>query len=307
MMRLLLANPRCHCAGVERAVRIVQTALARFGPPIHVRREIVHNRHVVDELRRQGVVFVNELSEVPRQGRVIFSAHGVAPLVYEEARTRELRVIDATCPLVHKVHAEAKRFLAQGYYVVLIGRAGHEEVVGTLGQAPGRIHLIEDITQARQLGIEPDQRIAVLTQTTLSVDDARDIIDCLRERFGPITLPARDDICYATQNRQNAVKALCDHGIDLLLVLGSRNSSNANRLIEVGRVRGVRGLLIDGPEDLRKEWFMEARAVGITGGASTPEALVKTVIIRLQDWGAGAVELCSVADEDTVFPLPDIV
>lgn len=305
-MRLLLANPRCHCAGVERAVKIVQTVLTRFGPPVFVRREIVHNRHVVDELRREGVIFVEELSEVPRQGRVIFSAHGVAPSVYEEARTRELRVIDATCPLVHKVHAEAKRFLAQGYYVVLIGRPGHEEVVGTLGQVPGRIHLIENMDQARRIHPDPGQRIAVLTQTTLSVDDTQTIIDCLRERFGPIALPTRDDICYATQNRQNAVKALCERGIDLLLVVGSRNSSNANRLIEVGRVRGVRGMLIDGPEDLRKEGLEGAEAVGITGGASTPEELVQAVIVRLQEWGGGAVELCSVADEDTVFPLPDI-
>ncbi|NLX14527.1 MAG: 4-hydroxy-3-methylbut-2-enyl diphosphate reductase [Phycisphaerales bacterium] len=305
-MRLLLANPRCHCAGVDRAVKIVQSILERFGPPLYVRREIVHNRHVVDELRLQGVVFVDELSEVPREARVIFSAHGVAPSVYEEARERGLLVIDATCPLVHKVHAEAKRFISQGYHVILIGRAGHEEVVGTLGQAAGCIHLIEDIDQARKAAIDLQRQVAVLTQTTLSVDDAQAIIVVLRERFGEIALPTRDDICYATQNRQNAVKALCDRGIDLLLVVGSRNSSNANRLIEVGRVRGVRGMLIDGPEDLRNEWFEGAKAVGITGGASTPEKRVQTVVDRLQGLGGAAVEICSVADENTVFPLPEI-
>lgn len=304
-MKVYLATPRCFCAGVERAIRIVELALQRFGPPVYVRKEIVHNRHVVERLRRQGAVFVETLQEVPRGSRVIFSAHGVGPSVYEEAYNRELEAIDATCPLVRKVHHEVSRFVEEGCHVIFIGRQGHDEVIGTLEQAPGRVTLIENAEQARTAYVPPHEKLAVLTQTTLSVDDTRLIINALKERFGAIHQPKAKDICYATQNRQNAVKSLCDKGIELLLVVGSKNSSNAARLVEVGTNRGVPGYLINDADELKEEWLEAVGTVGVTGGASTPDEIVSHVVEHLQSRGAEEVEVCQVAEERTVFPLPD--
>jgi len=306
-MKVVLANPRCCCAGVDRAVRIVELALEKFHPPVYVRKEIVHNRQVVGELSRRGAVFVGELDEVPRAALVVFSAHGVGPDVHQMARDRSLRVIDATCPLVSKVHLEVVRFVREGYHVVLIGRAGHEEVDGTIGQAPDDITLIENVEQARSRPVPPHEKLMVLTQTTLSVDDCRYIVDELRRRFDRLDLPPTDDICYATQNRQNAVKAMCDRGIDVLLVVGSKNSSNAARLVEMAVVRGIAGHLIDGDFELDRAWVSGAKLVGVTGGASTPDSLVMGVVERLKSLGACGVELCTTAEEDTTFQLPTIL
>ncbi len=283
----------------------MELAIERFGKPVYVRKEIVHNRFVVNRLEEIGAVFVEENSEVPAGEVVIFSAHGVAPVVFDEANGRSLKVIDATCPLVNKVHQEAARYVEQGYHILLIGRAGHEEVNGTLGHAAGNITLIEDIDQARTKEIGAYQKLMVLTQTTLSLDDTEEIVTALRERFGSVDQPPGKDICYATQNRQDAVKEMCSRGIDLLLVVGSPNSSNAARLTEVGRVRKVRGFLIDNETDLNPGWFAGVQTVGVTGGASTPEEVVDKVIERLRDFGATDVEICQTAEENTVFRLPD--
>ncbi len=306
-MKVYLALPRCFCAGVERAIRIVELALERFGPPAYVRKEIVHNRYVVDCLRRRGAVFVESLEEVPAGNRVIFSAHGVGPEVYEEARRRNLEVIDATCPLVRKVHQEVLRFVEEGCHVILIGRQGHDEVIGTLGQAPGKVTLVENAEQARSVYVPPHEKLAVLTQTTLSVDDTRVVIEALEKRFGEMIRPKAEDICYATQNRQNAVKALCDKGIELLLVVGSQNSSNAARLVEVGTNRGVSGYLINDADELIEDWLAGVEKIGVTGGASTPDEIVQEVVEYLRERGGKEVELCRVAEERTVFSLPGIL
>jgi 4-hydroxy-3-methylbut-2-enyl diphosphate reductase len=303
VVNVVLANPRGFCAGVDRAVKIVDMALAVFGPPIYVRREIVHNSHVVGELRGKGAVFVDELADVPQGAVAVLSAHGVAPGVYEEAKRRGLRVIDATCPLVTKVHMEVHRFVKQGYHIVLIGHAGHDEVIGTMGQALGHITLVENEQQARTIAL-PDKKLMVLTQTTLGVDDTAGVLNALRERFPYLDLPPTDDICYATQNRQDAVKAMSEGEMDLLLVVGSRNSSNAARLVEVGQARGVRGYLIDSAAEIEPVWVQEATRIGVTAGASTPEHVVMGVLQRLRELGAAAVEVCSTADENTVFQLP---
>jgi 4-hydroxy-3-methylbut-2-enyl diphosphate reductase len=303
-MKVLLANPRCYCAGVDRAVQIVELALARFQPPVYVRKEIVHNRFVVDRLRNLGAVFVNELDEVPEGALAVFSAHGVSPAVVQAAEARGLRIIDATCPLVSKVHLEVLRFVREGYHILFIGRSGHEEVEGTVGHAPEHITLVEDVAQARAVAVPPADKLMVLTQTTLSVDDTQLVIDALRERFPHLELPPTEDICYATQNRQNAVKEMCARGMDLLLVVGSQNSSNAARLVETAEVRGVRGRLVDGPDHLDRAWLDGGRVVGVTGGASTPDEVVQAVVARLQEWGATQVETCTTAEESTVFQLP---
>lgn len=303
-MRVLLANPRCCCAGVDRAVQIVELALRRFGAPLYVRKEIVHNSHVVTSLREQGVVFVDELDEVPQGALTVFSAHGVAPSVHAEARDRQLCVIDATCPLVSKVHLEVQRFVREGYHIILIGREGHDEVAGTMGHAPDDITLIENAEQARNKPVPAGRKLIVLTQTTLGVDDTQVLVDALRNRFKRIELPPSEDICYATQNRQNAVKAMCERGIGLLLVLGSRNSSNAARLAEIARIRGLPAHLIDGAYEFRTEWLDGVEFVGVTGGASTPDHVVQGVVDRLWALGAIDVELCTTANEDTVFRLP---
>ena len=303
-MKVLLANPRCYCAGVDRAIQIVELVLEQFGAPVYVRKEIVHNRHVVGWLRERGAVFVDELHEVPDGALVVFSAHGVGPLVHEEAERRSLRVVDATCPLVSKVHDEVLRFVKEGYHIILIGHTGHEEVQGTMGHSLEHITLIEDVEQARNEPIPAHTKLMVLAQTTLSMDDTQHVVDALRGRFDYLELPPKDDICYATQNRQNAVKAMCDLGIDLLLVVGSENSSNAVRLAEIGAVRGIPSHLINSNEDVSPEWLGGASLVGVTAGASTPESVVQDVVARLAELGASDVEMCTTAEETTVFKLP---
>jgi 4-hydroxy-3-methylbut-2-enyl diphosphate reductase len=285
-------------------VKIVDLALKAFGPPVYVRKEIVHNSHVVKALADKGAVFVDELSEIPPGALTILSAHGSAPGVFEEARKRSLRLIDATCPLVTKVHMEVRRFVKQGYQVVLIGHKGHDEVIGTLGQAPESMTLVENERQAADVAMPIQSKLVALTQTTLGVDDTAGVLAALRDRFPHLELPPTDDICYATQNRQDAVKAMVDRGVGLLLVVGSKNSSNAARLVEVGEARGVRGFLIDGPDEIRGEWLSGVRVVGVTAGASTPEQVVEDVLSRLRELGATAIEGCTTAEESTAFQLP---
>lgn len=306
-MKILLANPRGFCAGVDRAIEIVERALELFGPPIYVRHEVVHNRFVVDGLRGKGAIFVDELDEVPDDATVIFSAHGVARSVQDEARRRKLTVFDATCPLVTKVHMEVARYSREGREVVLIGHAGHPEVEGTMGQFDGeqggRILLVESVADVQHLELADPDRVAFVTQTTLSVDDTAAIVDSLRSRFPLLTGPRKEDICYATQNRQDAVKKLVKQ-VDVMLVVGSRTSSNSNRLREIAQKAGIPGHLIDGPEDMREEWFSASRAVGVTAGASAPELLVRRVIDRLREWGGDLAEEVSGRPEQVVFSLP---
>ncbi len=303
-MKVLLANPRGFCAGVDRAVKIVEMALEAFGPPVYVRREIVHNSHVVRELREKGAVFVEELGEAPDGARAVFSAHGGAPSVFREAEARGLRVIDATCPLVTKVHLEVHRFVKQGYHILLIGHDGHDEVEGTIGCAPDRIILIEDERQAREKPVPPHDKLLILMQTTLGVDDTAGIVAALQERFPDAELPPTEDICYATQNRQDAVKEMCARGVGLLLVVGSHNSSNAARLVEVARTHGVSGFLIDGANDIDEQWVRGVATIGVTAGASTPEPVIQNVLDRLKALGAESVKPCITVEENTVFQLP---
>ena len=306
-MRLLLANPRGFCAGVDRAIDIVERALALFGAPIYVRHEVVHNRHVVERLRSLGAIFVEELTEVPDDATVIFSAHGVSRAVQEEAARRQLNVFDATCPLVTKVHMEVTRYARDGREVVLIGHAGHPEVEGTMGQFDaslgGRISLVETPEDVAGLEVRDPTRLAFVSQTTLSVDDTARVVEALRARFPDLGGPRREDICYATQNRQDAVKKLLEQ-CDVLVVVGSPASSNSNRLREIAQKRSVPGYLVDGPGDLKREWFDGKRVVGVTAGASAPEILVQTVIARLQEWGGGSVEEIQGRPEGVVFSLP---
>jgi 4-hydroxy-3-methylbut-2-enyl diphosphate reductase len=299
---ILLAGPRGFCAGVERAIDIVELALSVCRPPVYVRREIVHNRHVVESLRGKGAIFVDELDEVPDDATVIFSAHGISPAVRGEALRRGLHVIDATCPLVTKVHLEAIRYAREGYTIVLIGHEDHDEVIGTLGEAPERIVVIDSAREVETLDVPNPEKIAYLTQTTLSVDDTRDVIEALRRKFPRIVGPSRDDICYATQNRQAAVKRLAGD-VDVLLVIGAANSSNANRLVEVSQMAGTRAHLINDVNDIRPEWLAGARRVGITAGASTPEVLVSDTVARLRGQGVVVREV-HVVEEDVRFALP---
>ncbi len=299
---ILLAGPRGFCAGVERAIDIVELALSVCQPPVYVRKEIVHNRHVVEELRAKGAIFVDELDEVPDDATVIFSAHGISPEVRQEAERRGLRVIDATCPLVTKVHLEAVRYARENYSIVLIGHQDHDEVIGTLGEAPDRIHVIASADGVEKLEVPDPTKIAYLTQTTLSVDDTRDVIDALRSRFPRIVGPSRDDICYATQNRQAAVKRLASD-VDVLLVIGAANSSNANRLVEVAQTAGARAYLINDVRDIRSEWLAGVERVGVTAGASTPEKLVSETVEALRG-NAVAVREVHVVEEDVRFALP---
>ena len=306
-MQVLLANPRGFCAGVDRAIDIVERAVELFGPPIYVRHEVVHNRHVVDRLRSLGAVFVDELHEVPAGGTVIFSAHGVSNAVEEEARSRALTVFNATCPLVTKVHMEVQRYAREGRDVILIGHAGHPEVEGTMGRFDasfgGRIHLVESIADVDQLDVRDPHSLAFVTQTTLSVDDTAEMVAALRLRFPELATPRREDICYATQNRQDAVKKLLGQ-CDVLLVVGSRTSSNSNRLRELADRAGVPGYLIDGPEDLRADWFTGKRAVGVTAGASAPELLVQQVVDTLARWGGERPQEVVGREERVFFTLP---
>src|SRR2546425_1737478 len=299
---IVLAGPRGFCAGVERAIDIVEQALEVCGPPVYVRREIVHNGYVVDKLRAKGAIFVDELHEVPDAATVIFSAHGVSPAVRQESERRGLRVIDATCPLVTKVHLEAIRYAREGYSIVLIGHEDHDEVIGTLGEAPDRIHVIDSAAEVEALDLPDAEKVAYLTQTTLSVDDTRDVIDALRRKFPKIVGPSRDDICYATQNRQAAVKTVAGD-VEGLLVIGAANSSNANRLVEVSQMAGTRAYLINDVRDVRPEWLAGVKRVGVTAGASTPEVLVSQVVEALRSDGAEMREV-HVVDEDVRFALP---
>jgi 4-hydroxy-3-methylbut-2-enyl diphosphate reductase len=301
--RVLLASPRGYCAGVERAVDTVGLALERFGAPIYVRKQIVHNAHVVRELEQRGAVFVDSEEEVPAGARVIFSAHGVSPAVYANAERRSLQTIDATCPLVTKVHVQARRYAAQGYTVLLIGHAGHEEVEGTMGEAPDATILIESVEGAEALDLPADAKVAYITQTTLSVDETMEIIASLRRRFPAIHAPKKEDICYATSNRQWAVKEMLAE-IQLLLVIGSRNSSNSNRLVEVARAGGVGAYLIDDETDIREEWLDGVETVGVTSGASAPEKLVTRVCDWFRSRGVERIEPYRLVDEDVEFRLP---
>jgi 4-hydroxy-3-methylbut-2-enyl diphosphate reductase len=301
-VKVLLAAPRGYCAGVDRAVETVERALAKFGAPIYVRKQIVHNLHVVRDLERKGAIFVEELADVPEGATAILSAHGVAPEVYREASERSLRVIDATCPLVTKVHIEARRFERGGYDIVLIGHEGHEEVVGTMGEAPSSITLIGTPEEVSSLS-PPGRKVAYLSQTTLSVDETNEVIDRLRERFPAIQGPPREDICYATQNRQTAVKQIAARS-DVVLVIGSDNSSNSKRLAEVARAAGARSYLIDDETEIDPAWIEGAGTVGITSGASAPEWLVDRVVGWFRDRGVSDVEEVRAVEEDVRFGLP---
>lgn len=309
-MHILLANPRGFCAGVDRAIDIVERAVSLFGAPIYVRHEVVHNKYVVDRLRDIGAVFVEELEEVPDGATVIFSAHGVARVVQEEARHRGLTVFDATCPLVTKVHMEVTRYAREACEVFLIGHAGHPEVEGTMGQFDssqgGSIYLIETVEDAAGIRVRNPEKLAFVTQTTLSVDDTAAIVAALRARFPALHAPLKEDICYATQNRQDAVKGLIER-CDLLLVVGSAASSNSNRLRELAGKVGKPGYLIDGPQDLRREWFDGVGTVGVTAGASAPEILVQAVIAELIKWGAQLVDEVAGRAEHVMFSLPKVL
>lgn len=302
-MQVILANPRGFCAGVDRAIEIVEQALARFGAPIYVRHEVVHNRFVVENLRAKGAVFVDELDEVPDGATVIFSAHGVSQAVRQAAAARGLTVYDATCPLVTKVHVEVSRQRRHGTEVVLIGHAGHPEVEGTLGQAADGMHLIETVEDVAHLKVSDPENLSYATQTTLSLDDTARVVAALRARFPKIHGPKKDDICYATQNRQDAVRTLARQ-CQVVLVVGSANSSNSNRLREVAEAQGARAWMIDGPDDIRREWFDGADVIGLTAGASAPEVLVQRVVERLREWGVTAVNEQAGVLESVEFPVP---
>ena len=306
-MQIKLANPRGFCAGVDRAIEIVERAIELFGAPIHVRHEVVHNRHVVERLREMGAIFVQELDEVPDDATVIFSAHGVSKAVEDEAKRRRLNVFDATCPLVTKVHMEVRRYAREGRDVILIGHAGHPEVEGTLGRFDasfgGQMRLVESVEDAAELAVSDPSRLAFVTQTTLSVDDTAEIVATLQQRFPALESPRKEDICYATQNRQDAVKDLL-RDCDILIVVGSATSSNSNRLAELGARAGVSSHLVDGAADLDRAWFAGKQCVGLTAGASAPEVLVQEVIAQLREWGAQAPAELAGREEHVVFSLP---
>jgi 4-hydroxy-3-methylbut-2-enyl diphosphate reductase len=304
-MDAIVAKPRGFCAGVERAIRIVELALAHYGQPVFVRKEIVHNLHVVRRLRAAGAFFVEELDEVPPGAVTILSAHGSPPEVYAQARARGLRLIDATCPLVTRVHNEVLRYVSLGYRIILIGHAGHDEVVGTMGEAPESTVLIETVDDVARLELKRGQKGVILTQTTLSQDDARETVAALRTRFPQLELPPGRDVCYATQNRQNAIKEISAQ-IDLLLVVGSQSSSNSRRLTEVAQARGVRSYLIDGPEDIDGGWFEGVATVGVSSGASAPEAVVQTVLAHLDGLGVTEVRELDAPEEGVAFKLPSL-
>ena len=304
-MRVLLANPRGFCAGVDRAIEIVELALERYGPPIYVRHEIVHNRHVVEGLRAKGAVFIDDPSEAPAGALLIFSAHGVSPAVRDAAQARGLRVIDATCPLVTKVHVEAARMAREGMDIVLVGHKGHVEVEGTMGHAPERMHLVQSVADVLALEVRDPARLGCVTQTTLSVDDTHEILEALKRRFPAIRLPRKDDICYATQNRQNAVKDLTDRA-EVVIVVGAPESSNSSRLVELAGKRGARAYLVQTAAEIDPAWVAGASCVGVTAGASAPEVLVEAVVARLVELAGGKVEVSALppVDEGVTFQLP---
>ena len=309
-MDILLTNPRGFCAGVDRAIEIVERALELYGAPIHVRHEVVHNRYVVNRLRDLGAVFVEELHEVPDDAIVIFSAHGVSWAVEEEAERRGLKVFDATCPLVTKVHLEVHRYAREGRDVILIGHSGHPEVEGTMGRFDtrwgGRIHLVEVPDDVAGLEVKDPASVAFVTQTTLSMDDTARVIEAVRARFPGVTSPKKEDICYATQNRQDAVRGLAA-AVDVMLVVGSPNSSNSNRLREMAEREGARAWLVDGPEDMQRDWFADAERVAVTAGASAPEILVQRVVERLREWGGTTVNETEGRAETVTFSLPRLL
>ncbi len=302
-MKVILAAPRGFCAGVNMAVESLDLTLRAFGPPVYVYHEIVHNRFVVDSFRARGAVFVDDLRQVPEGANLLFSAHGVSPEIRQQARQRRLHAIDATCPLVTKVHLEAIRFAREGYTIALIGHEGHDEVLGTMGEAPDSMILVQSVDDADRLDLPPDTRLAYLTQTTLSVDDANRIIDRLRARFPQLVGPAKEDICYATQNRQQAVREICPE-VDLVLVLGSRNSSNSQRLSEIARENRVAAYLIDGIADIDPNWFQGVDAVLVTAGASAPESVVEQCLEYLRDRYGAEISVRTIRTEQVHFPLP---
>ncbi|MFH1018077.1 MAG: 4-hydroxy-3-methylbut-2-enyl diphosphate reductase [Pseudomonadota bacterium] len=304
MLKTLVSRPRGFCAGVVRAIDTVELALRHFGTPLYVRKEIVHNRAVVEWFRARGVMFIDSLNEVPQAGLVIFSAHGVAPDVWSEARERKLHVIDATCPLVTKVHMEVHRFRKLGYSILLIGHEDHDEVIGTMGEAPDAIQVVGTIGEAERIRIMHPDKVVALTQTTLSLDEVETIIRALQKRFPNLETPAKEDICYATQNRQDAVKAMAKRGMDLLLVVGSRNSSNSNRLCEVAKALGVEAFLIDSATEIDPDWLKNRRLIGLTAGASAPEYLVQEVVKALEAMGSETEEL-DLIHEYVSFALPN--
>jgi 4-hydroxy-3-methylbut-2-enyl diphosphate reductase len=303
IMKVVLAQPRGFCAGVERAIDIVEKALETYGPPVYVRHEIVHNRHVVDSLRAKGAVFVEELDEVPEGKIAIFSAHGVSKTVETDAESRHLQVIDATCPLVSKVHVEGRRYAAQGREVILIGHAGHPEVEGTMGQVPGGVHLISSAGEVSNLQVNDPEKLAYVTQTTLSVDDTREVIEALKRRFPAIVGPDTKDICYATQNRQRAVRQLSEQ-VDMILVIGAPNSSNSNRLREIAEELGVRSHLIENAGQLDPKWLDGVKSVGVTAGASAPDVLVQEVVAKLRDLKQISLSVMEGIAENVKFRLP---
>ena len=300
---LVLAKPRGFCAGVDRAIDIVEQALEVFDKPVYVRKEIVHNRHVVEALQEKGAVFVEEISEIPAGATAIFSAHGVAPSVWAEAEAKQLHILDATCPLVTKVHLEVQRYAKDNYSIFLIGHVDHDEVIGTRGEAPDRIQVVDSVDGVRDLSVPDPSKVVCLTQTTLSVDDTAEIMEALRARFPAMTLPAKDDICYATQNRQRAVKAMAER-VDLILVIGATNSSNSNRLREVAEMAGVKAMLIQQASDLDPAALADVTRVGVTAGASTPEFLVQEVVAHCQRLGVEEVDDLTVTEENVKFLLP---
>tara|TARA_B100000809_G_scaffold248314_1_gene278261 strand:- start:1586 stop:2545 length:960 start_codon:yes stop_codon:yes gene_type:complete len=300
---VVLAKPRGFCAGVDRAVEIIDLAVEAFNPPVYCRKEIVHNRHVVDNFKAKGVIFVEELADVPPDATVVFSAHGVSPEVWDQAREKNLHIIDATCPLVTKVHLEVRNFARKGYTILYIGHRAHDEVVGVRGEAPSNVALIENVEQAHAVEIDNPGKVACLSQTTLSMDETSDIIDVLRERYPEMVVPTKSDICYATQNRQEAVKALAAK-VDLVLVLGSENSSNSNRLVDVARSLGTQAHLIHDVHDIAPEWLKDAQKIGLTSGASTPEVLVERIADFLQGRDGARISTLEVASEDVTFGLP---
>jgi 4-hydroxy-3-methylbut-2-enyl diphosphate reductase len=298
-----MAQPRGFCAGVDRAINIVNEALIRFGAPIYVRHEIVHNAYVVNELREKGAVFVEELSEVPKGGIVVFSAHGVSQEVRKDAQERGLQVYDATCPLVTKVHIEVVKMCKDGFTVLMIGHAGHPEVEGTMGQVKDGIFLIEKVSDVDSLSFSPDEKLAFVTQTTLSVDETKEIVEVLTKKFPNIVQPRKQDICYATQNRQDAVKFMAPQ-VEVVIVVGSATSSNSNRLRELSEKLGVPSYMVDAPEQLKPEWFVGKKRVGLTAGASAPESLAQSIVARIQEFGPRQVRALDGVVEDVIFSLP---
>ena len=302
-MEIILANPRGFCAGVERAIAIVERAIEKFGAPIYVRHEVVHNKYVCDSLRQKGAVFIDDLAAVPTGATLIFSAHGVSKAVREEAIARGLKIFDATCPLVTKVHLQVGRMGKEGREIIMIGHKGHPEVEGTMGQSPEAMHLVETVADIERLIVKNPEQLSYVTQTTLSVDDAEEIVSALRERFPKIQGPKKDDICYATQNRQDAIKELASQ-VDLILVVGSPTSSNSNRLREVATAAGLPAYLIDGPTDIEPAWFFGHNRIGVTAGASAPEILVERLIQHLRTLGVQSVTLANGVEENVTFPIP---